>query len=117
MEERIISTKRVIVIRKDLNMSAGKMVAQSLHAAWKTKGNKEYKFDQNNVCIVCGVKSEQKLLNVMKKAEENNIPCGLQIDSGRTEVSPGTITVLSLGPVQGKKIEILNNITKRLQLL
>ena len=110
-------TKQVIVIRKDLNMSSGKIAAQSVHATLRTPNISEYEFDQRNVCITCYVKSEQKLLNLVDKAIELNIPYGLQIDSGKTEVDPNTATVLSLGPVQGEMIEILNSITKRLQLL
>jgi len=110
-------TKQVLVIRKDLNMSSGKIAAQSVHATLRTPNISECIFSQSNICITCYVKSEDKLLSLVNKAEENGIPYGLQIDSGKTEVEPNTATVLSLGPVEGEKIEILNNITKRLQLL
>jgi cytochrome c oxidase assembly factor 4 len=113
LRKEITMTKQVLVVRKDLNMSSGKIAAQSVHATLRAIVVSEYTFSQMNVCITCGVKNEGKLFNLIKKAEENNIPYGLQIDSGKTEVESGTATVLSLGPVEGEKIEILNNITKR----
>ena len=108
-------TKQVIVVRKDLHMSAGKIAAQVAHAVLRTPNISEYEFSQDNVCITCSVKSEQKLLNLVDKAKELNIPFGLQMDSGRTEVEPNTYTVLSLGPVEGNMLENLNKLTKRLQ--
>ena len=109
-------TKQVVVVRKDLNMSAGKIAAQTAHAVLKTPNIGEYEFHQGNVCITCSVKSEQKLFNLVEKAKELNIPYGLQMDSGRTEVEPNTYTVLSLGPVKEDMVEKLNILTKRLQL-
>jgi PTH2 family peptidyl-tRNA hydrolase len=111
------ATKQVIVIRTDLDMSPGKMIAQGIHATLRDSGSRWHEFDEGNVCIVCRVSSESKLLNLAQKAIQAGIPYGLQEDGGRTEVSAGTFTALSLGPVSEGRLEALNNITRRLQLL
>jgi PTH2 family peptidyl-tRNA hydrolase len=101
------SPKQVIVMRKDLNMRKGKMVA---HASMKVLldmfvvaegvgygGMHIYKMclDSNEdifkwlvhkftkICV--GVDSEQQLLEIYNKAVEANLPAALITDSGTTE--------------------------------
>ena len=117
---RNIKSKLVLVVRKDLNMSIGKTVAQTTHAIMRNPDLKPYDglIDSGHVCITCSVKSEQKLYNLAERAKEVGIPCYIQVDSGRTEVAPQTPTVMALGPAHTQRdIEILNKLTKKLQLL
>ena len=116
-EDIMQKSKQVLVVRKDLNLSPGKIVAQCVHATLRVQTIIPYDNDSGKVCICCYVKSEEALLKLVEKAEELNIPYGLQRDTGKTEVEPNTPTVLSLGPVYGDDIEKLIKITKRLQLL
>jgi len=109
-----------IVVRTDLDMSPGKVIAQCCHA---TRGfmidhelteTEQAWFDNSHPTIVIKVKSEEKLLAIVKQAKENNIMCHLVTDEGRTELNGSTNTCLALGP---DKKSLLQPITKRLQLL
>jgi len=111
--------KQVIVIRKDLNMSLGKSIAQSCHAAvgsyektsqaiikaWKGEGEKK---------VVIEANSKKELKDLYKKAKELEISCFLVRDAGRTELEPGTTTALGIGPDKEEKID---KITGSIKLL
>jgi len=116
---RIIRSKLVLVVRKDLNMSIGKTAAQVAHAIMRNPNLKPYEglVDSGHICITCSIKSEQKMYNLVDKAKEAGVPCTIQIDSGRTEVAPNTPTVMALGPAYTEEeMEALNKLTKKLQL-
>jgi len=111
--------KQIIVIRNDLNMSEGKKCVQTAHASlgvykksdkkmikkWESEGQKK---------VVLRVDSEEEILDLYKKLKKEKIPCFLVEDAGLTELEPGTITALGIGP--GKE-EILDKITGKLKLL
>lgn len=101
--------KQVIVMRTDLGMSAGKMVAQGAHAVAGCP-----KSSENVTRIAVGVETEKTLLKIYEKAKEAGLPRYLIQDSGRTEVEPGTYTCLAIGPCEEA---ILNPITEHLKLL
>jgi len=131
-------SKQVIVIRKDLNMSAGKLSAQVAHASLCSFINSTQVtmdcYDGSTICsldipnksavkdwingsygkVVVYVKSEQQLKNIYKKAKEKNLPCSLIQDEGRTEFNGvETFTTLGIGPCY---IEDFENITNKLRL-
>lgn len=111
--------KQVIVVRSDLEMSAGKIAAQCSHAsvssidsaskktvaAWKKEGQKK---------IIVQAKTEKELFELKAKCSKHKIPCSLVIDAGLTELIPGTATALGIGPDKEEKI---NKITGSLPLL
>ncbi len=111
--------KQVIVIRKDLNMRKGKMVAQGSHASlvaylntnhlvqkeWMDKG-------QTKVCV--GVESEQELLDVFKAAGNLHLPVSIIRDAGHTELEPNTLTAVGIGPAPR---ELIDQVTGKLKLL
>jgi PTH2 family peptidyl-tRNA hydrolase len=111
--------KQVIVLRRDLEISEGKKCVQSAHASlgayekadkeiikkWNSEGQKK---------VVLEVDSEKDILELFKKAKKEKIPCFLVKDAGLTEVEPGTITALGLGPEEEEK---LDKITGGLKLL
>ena len=122
--------KQVLVVRKDLNMRKGKMIAQCGHASMRflTKnysggGNLVAPLDEPSqkwlegsfAKIVLGVSSKEELVEIMKKAKENKVRCEGIIDSGKTEFggSP-TLTCCAIGPDRAEKID---EITKDLKLL
>jgi len=102
-----IEWKVVLVVRKDLNMSMGKVASQCAHAAvgiykrlshsspanlhkWEKNGQKK---------VVVSVDSEQELLKLEVAAVERSLPTTKVRDAGRTEVEQGTTTVLAVcGP-------------------
>ena len=111
--------KQVIIVRRDLKMSKGKMIAQCIHASlgaykrideeiikkWELEGQKK---------VVLEVDSEKKILDLYRKLKKEKISCFLVEDAGLTELESGTITALGIGP---EKEEILDKITGKLKLL
>ena len=129
-----MNTKQVIVLRKDLNMRKGKMVAQGAHASMKAILDRGFKAaDADGLfCInmtpemeawicgiftkVCvGVSSEQELLAIYEVAKSAGLPCSLIQDAGRTEFGGvPTYTAVAVGP---DEVEKVNAITGSLPLL
>lgn len=123
--------KQVIVIRKDLNMRKGKMIAQGAHASMKVFFDR-LKPSDNGFCIsltsemqqwvqddfrkiVVYVNSEQELLDIYKRAIDANLPCALIQDNGLTEFKGlKTYTAVAIGPASNTKID---KITEDLPLL
>ncbi|MCK4474919.1 peptidyl-tRNA hydrolase Pth2 [Candidatus Bathyarchaeota archaeon] len=114
--------KQVIIFRSDLKMSRGKIAAQAGHAAVSAaeearKHSKDWwkAWLQEGQCkIAVKVKSEKELLELEIQAKELALPCALIIDRGLTEVPPGTITCVGIGPASAEKVE---KITGMLPLL
>ncbi len=117
-----MDVKQVIVVRADLKMSKGKTCAQVAHASleaceiskkrfkkiyeeWKNSGAKK---------VVLKVYSEKEILELYEKAKSMDLPCYLVRDAGLTELKPGTITALGIGPYKSSEID---KITGKLRLL
>lgn len=111
--------KQCLVIRNDVKMSCGKRCAQAAHAAigaynnadkslqkaWLSEGQKK---------VVLRADDERTLFELKVIAERTGISSSLIQDAGMTEIPPGTITALGLGPA---KSEDLDKITGSLSLL
>ncbi len=111
--------KQCLIIRNDVKMSCGKRCAQAAHAsigafenadktlrkAWQTEGQKK---------VVLKANDERTLFELKVIAERAGISTSLIQDAGMTEIPPGTITALGLGPA---KSEDLDKITGNLSLL
>ena len=132
----IMETKQVIVIRKDLNMRKGKMIAQGAHASMKvildTMINLEghdnikilnmdekeplyYWINEIFTKIVVGCDSEEELLILERDAEHSGLRTALIEDAGKTEFNGvPTYTALAIGPDESDKID---KITGHLKLL
>lgn len=125
-----MQTKQVIVVRKDLNMRKGKMVAQGAHASMKVFFDrmKQHSFNRDGsgsfkveataemvnwmtnaftkVCV--GVNSEKELLEIYNKARAANIPCSIITDAGRTEFhGEPTKTAVAVGPDEVSKVDAI----------
>lgn len=135
-----MSIKQVIIIRTDLNMRKGKMIAQGSHASMKvffdrmgTNDSDAYdpyysgdyycdftpemiEWKQGNFTkIVVGVNSLQELLELEKQANDAGIVNAIITDLGLTEFKDiPTITCLAIGPDKSEKID---KITSHLKLL
>lgn len=111
--------KQVIIIRKDLKLEKGKLISQSLHAAigairktdkkvvdrWEQEGAKK---------IILRVNNLKEMRKIEKKVREEKIPYFMVKDAGLTQLKPGTITALGIGPVEENRID---KITGKLKLL
>jgi PTH2 family peptidyl-tRNA hydrolase len=114
--------KQVIVFRSDLRLSKGKTAAQAGHAAVSAaeqarKHNKKWFEDwlEEGQCkIAVKVRNEKAMAELEMKAKKSGLPCALIIDRGLTEVPPGTVTCVGIGPAP---IERIDKITGALRLL
>lgn len=117
--------KLVILARKDIHMSIGKLCAQIIHAALgviidlafkdfkKFKSTiKEY-IKNGSPVIVLKVGSEKDLVHYYEQAKSANLQTKLIIDAGKTELEPGTKTCIAIGPA---KIKEIDNITGKLNV-
>jgi len=128
--------KQVIVLRKDLNMRKGKMVAQGAHASMAAILNEVYDIDKTDaeliipmtekmaewlsgsftkICV--SVDSEDELLAIYNKAKfmDAIIPSSLIKDNGTTEFNGvPTYTAVAIGPADSA---VIDKITGELKLL
>lgn len=104
--------KQVILVRNDIRMSIGKRTAQACHASVGAVFNADKKtVDQWNKNgskkIVLKASDEKTLTGLSDKARKMRLPCFLVTDAGLTELEPGTVTALAIGPGEDKKIDKL----------
>ncbi|MBI5355148.1 MAG: aminoacyl-tRNA hydrolase [Candidatus Aenigmarchaeota archaeon] len=95
--------KQVIVVRKDLGMSVGKTAAQASHAslgAYKKSDAKIRSEWERIGCkkVVLKARSVEEIEDIELKCQKNGIPCFVVRDAGLTELSPGTVTAIGIGP-------------------
>lgn len=124
--------KQVIVMRKDLNMRKGKMIAQGSHASMKfildnsikDKEGFTFKFPNEDIkqwllgnfkkITVC-VNSEEELLEIYEQAKKAGIIVSLITDNGLTEFNGvPTNTCIAIGPCEDSEVDA---ITGHLKLL
>ncbi|MBC7130793.1 peptidyl-tRNA hydrolase [Candidatus Bathyarchaeota archaeon] len=107
--------KQVLVFRADLKLSKGKVAAQAGHAAVSAAEEARKKrpewwkawIREGQCKIAVKVKNEDELLNLEKKAAEMELPHALIVDRGLTEIPPGTVTCLGIGPAPVEKVDKL----------
>jgi PTH2 family peptidyl-tRNA hydrolase len=116
--------KQVIVLRKDLNMRKGKMVAQGAHASMgailglcQVKNDTlELKMDDRvrpwltgrfkKICV--SVNSEQELLAIHNQALEAGLVTSLIQDAGLTEFGGvKTYTAVAVGPDREDRVDAI----------
>lgn len=102
--------KQAIVARADLGMGAGKLAAQSAHAslmayeetsssarnAWKSDGQKK---------IVLKANGESEIFDLADVARRNGLPYAVVRDAGHTQLDPGTVTALAVGPAEDSQVD------------
>jgi PTH2 family peptidyl-tRNA hydrolase len=95
--------KQVIAARTDLGMGRGKLAAQVAHASlsayedaddrtrkqWKGGGQKK---------VVVKADSERQIFELADAAEREGLPHAVVRDAGHTQLDPGTVTALAVGP-------------------
>jgi PTH2 family peptidyl-tRNA hydrolase len=111
--------KQVILLRKDLKISRGKTASQVAHASSEAvlKSHKDDISKWRNAGMkkaVLEVFSKEDLFKFKQQAEDAGLVTSLITDAGRTELEPGTVTCLAIGPDQEAKID---KITGDLKLL
>lgn len=95
--------KQVIAVRTDVEMSAGKKMVQACHASLGAYRNADGSVAERWVAngakkAVVKVDSEEELEQRFRKARSTGLPAYLVKDAGETELEPGTVTALGVGP-------------------
>lgn len=98
--------KMVLVVRNDLKMGKGKVAAQCSHAAvsaYKQVQRKNPKLLKHwEYCgqpkVVVKAPDEDTLIDLLGHAKDVGLPVSLIQDAGRTQIAPGSRTVLGVGP-------------------
>lgn len=108
--------KQAIVLREDIEMSTGKMIAQACHASLKS-----YKKTDNDILEAWGSGGSKKIAlqsddleSLRRDAKTKNISSAIVKDAGMTEVEPGTVTAIGIGPAEESKID---TVTGALELI
>ncbi|ELZ27121.1 peptidyl-tRNA hydrolase [Halogeometricum pallidum JCM 14848] len=110
--------KQAIVARADLGMGRGKLAAQVAHASlsayedtdrkarteWKGSGQKK---------VVLKANGEDELFRLADDAERQGLPHAIIRDAGHTQLEPGTVTCLAVGPGRD---ELVDKVTGDLSL-
>lgn len=100
----------MIIVRKDLKLSGGKLASQVAHASlnaykksnfidkkvWELQGQKK---------VILKVDDKKELLEIFNKAKNKKLPCSLIRDAGKTEIKEGTITCVGIGPSKDFEID------------
>ncbi len=114
--------KQAIVVRTDIKMGKGKLAAQVAHASceavfeclrkkptwvevWRAQGQKK---------VVLKVFNEGELRDIYMKAKSLNLPSSIISDAGRTQLEPGTLTAVGIGPAPSGEVD---KVTGSLKLL
>jgi PTH2 family peptidyl-tRNA hydrolase len=109
----MLKFKQAIVVRNDLKMSTGKIAAQVAHASLSSaeecrKKNIEWYIkwiDEGQRKVVLKVPDLQELLKLYDKAKMMKLPVAIIEDAGLTELEPGTVTALGIGPAPSEEID------------
>jgi len=102
--------KQAIVARADLGMGQGKLAAQVAHASlsayedtdrttrteWKGSGQKK---------VVLKADGEAALFRLADEAERRGLPHAVVRDAGHTQLDPGTVTALAVGPGPDEEVD------------
>ncbi|CAL4130419.1 unnamed protein product [Meganyctiphanes norvegica] len=115
-------SKMVLVVREDLKMGKGKIASQCSHAtliaykrglqvipnivqAWEDLGQPK---------VVLKAPNMEEIERLIKVAVDEGITTNIVRDAGRTQVNPGSVTVLAVGPGATTSVD---RITGHLKLL
>ncbi|XP_072099437.1 peptidyl-tRNA hydrolase 2, mitochondrial [Mobula birostris] len=105
--------KMVLVVRNDLKMGKGKVAAQCSHAAVSAYRQLQVRnpdlLRQWEYCgqpkVVLKAPDEDSIVSLLMHAKELGLTVSLIQDAGRTQIAPGSRTVLGIGPTSAKLVD------------
>lgn len=103
---------KMAIVTNDIDLSPGKLAAQVAHAAVdcalqaskKNPSLLQKWLDEGQKKVVLRA-SEADILHLKAKADSMKLCTALIRDAGRTELPPGTLTALAIGPAEDSKID------------
>lgn len=112
----------ILGVRMDLKMDKGKIAAQCGHATLEAYRIAKRKCPENVLMwqtlgqtkIAIKIPDETHLIQLADEARKLGVPAGVIQDAGRTQVAPGSRTVIGLGPAP---IALIDQMTRQYKLL
>jgi peptidyl-tRNA hydrolase, PTH2 family len=107
--------KQALIIRLDLKIGRGKIAVQCAHAAVSAADEARARFPEwwkhwmreGQAKIALKVPDLEGILTLEKQARANGLPYYVVEDRGLTQVPPGTITCLGIGPAPSHLLDCL----------
>jgi PTH2 family peptidyl-tRNA hydrolase len=111
--------KQCLIIRSDLRLTTGKSAVQLAHAAVSAYersdlATKRRWFSEGQKKVALKVPTLRDIYELKSIAEARGVITALVVDAGLTEVAPGTVTALGIGPAKESE---LDKVTSDLKLL
>ncbi|MCK4938261.1 MAG: peptidyl-tRNA hydrolase Pth2 [Methanosarcinales archaeon] len=102
--------KQCIVTRDDLKLSKGKLAVQVAHAAvtasdFADKKDRDEWMKDGQKKVVLKTGTLQDLFILKEIARREGLSTALITDAGLTQIPPGTVTVLGIGPAAVEKLD------------
>ena len=105
--------KQALVVRLDLKMGRGKIAVQCSHAAVSAADQTRQKFAdwwkiwlaEGQPKIALKVPNLDAILNLEIQARTKHLPFYIVEDRGLTQVPPGTVTCIGIGPAPSNLID------------
>ncbi|MBX8631009.1 MAG: peptidyl-tRNA hydrolase Pth2 [Thermoplasmata archaeon] len=105
--------KLVVVVRTDIKLSPGKLAVQVAHASvgcavesmekerrtfgeWMREGQRK---------VVVRVRNIEELYEVREEAKKRGLVVSTVADAGLTEIPPGTVTCVGIGPARNEDVD------------
>lgn len=107
--------KQALIIRLDLKIGRGKIAVQCAHAAVSAADEARTRFPEwwkhwvgeGQAKIALKVSDLESLLRLEMEARVKRLPHYLVKDKGLTQVPPGTVTCLGIGPAPSHLLDAL----------
>jgi PTH2 family peptidyl-tRNA hydrolase len=122
MPENRLDLKQVIAVRRDIVMGRGKLASQVAHAA-VSAAEKAHStrqdwfstwFNTGQAKVVVKVGSLKDLIQLENHARTIGLPTVSVKDMGLTQIPPGTVTCIGIGP---GPVDLIDKVTGHLKLL
>ena len=116
----MVEYKQVILVRTDVRMGKGKLAVEVAHAsleaykkALKTRPDTVRKWEEGGSRKIVVKTTLNELFQFKEWADRKGLPNALIRDAGKTQVEPGTVTALAVGPASDEELRE----TEKLKLL
>lgn len=122
MNDGAFQYKLVVAVRSDLKLSPGKVAVQVAHAAvtcalqCRERDRRTFDawFAEGQRKVVVKVSSKEEIFELQRQAQAKGLVSSVIEDAGLTEIPPGTVTCVGIGPARETEIDPL---TRKLQLM